>query len=553
VLCALVAAGALPALGAGLSTAVVGVVRDSRGTPQMGALVQLLAADSTVIAQAYTSLSGEFSFEHVIPGSYQMKATGTSFLPTLRENLRIRGSKTVVNLTLNTLFEAIQWLPAEPRSPDEPEDDWKWTLRSSTNRPLLRFLEDGPLVVVSGADSQSTPQLEARVAVSASSRQFGQSAVHSDFEVEHSRDDGGHLILRADVGPDVSRNDQYMVGYEQPLGPQREIRTMVAVQQTPNIQGQGGSQDFEAVIFRGAETVNLGPNITAAFGNQIQAVRGPNEVSNSSPFANLSWHSGGVVVAYSVATSPVVESADQIADSGTLAPQFSEVNGELRIEHGLHQEFRAEDDSTTLRALVAVYRDQIDNPIISGGGYPFSSDYAGGNLLYDPLGQVLRATGPDYSASGFRAEVDHKLADSSWVSLGYAQGIAIVSPVPSSNASVSQALAALNAQRSEAVTAAVSGKIFRNNTYVRASYRWQPAGTLTPVDLFDNSAQDAFLSLLIRQPIRCGKLLPNGTEALIAVRNLLAEGYRPFLTPDGSTLYFAQANRSIEGGLSFSF
>ena len=42
------------------------------------------------------------------------------FLPTLRENLRIRAnSKTVVNLTLNTLFEAIQWLPAEPRSPDE--------------------------------------------------------------------------------------------------------------------------------------------------------------------------------------------------------------------------------------------------------------------------------------------------------------------------------------------------------------------------------------------------------------------------------------------------
>ena len=37
------------------------------------------------------------------------------------------------------------------------------------------------------------------------------------------------------------------------------------------------------------------------------------------------------------------------------------------------------------------------------------------------------------------------------------------------------------------------------------------------------------------------------------VRNLLAEGYRPFLTRDGSTLYFAQDERSIQGGLSFSF
>lgn len=519
----------------------------------MGAMVQLMAANSTVIAQAYTSLNGAFSFEHVIPGTYTMKATGASFLPTLRENLRIRGNKTVVNITLNTLFEAIQWLPAQPRSPDEPADDWKWTLRSSSNRPLLRFLEDGPLVVVTGADSQTGPQLEARVIVSASSREFGQSAPHGAFEVEHSSASGGHLVLRAEVGPDVSHNDQYLAGYEQPLGPAREIRTVVAVQHTPNIQGQGGLQNFEAIILRGAESVNLGPNFTAAFGNQIQAVRGPNQITSSAPFANLAWHSGGASVTYSVATSPVVQSADTIADSATFAPQFSESGGVLRIQHGLHQEFRLEDDAPTLRALVAVYRDQINNPIIAGGGYPFISDYADGNLLFDPLGQVLRVTGPDYSSSGFRAEVERRVGESTWTSFGYTQGIAIVSPVPARQLSVTQALAALNAQRTEALNAAVGSKLHRTGTYVRASYRWQPAGTLTPVDLFDNPAQDAFLSLLIRQPIHCGRFLPNGTEALISVRNLLAEGYRPFLTPDGSTLYFAQADRAIQGGLSFSF
>jgi hypothetical protein len=39
----------------------------------------------------------------------------------------------------------------------------------------------------------------------------------------------------------------------------------------------------------------------------------------------------------------------------------------------------------------------------------------------------------------------------------------------------------------------------------------------------------------------------------VDVRNLLAEGYRPFLSNDGSVLYFAQASRAIEGGLSFNF
>ena len=134
-------AGFLPASAAPFPATVSGVVRDARGTPQMGAMVELLAADATVVARAYTNIRGAFAFDHVFPGTYQVKATGDSFLPTLREDLHLGSrSKLVVNLTLSTLFEAIQWLPAQPRSPDEPSDDWKWTLRSSSNRPLLRYL-----------------------------------------------------------------------------------------------------------------------------------------------------------------------------------------------------------------------------------------------------------------------------------------------------------------------------------------------------------------------------------------------------------------------------
>ena len=95
--------------------------------------------------------------------------------------------------------------------------------------------------------------------------------------------------------------------------------------------------------------------------------------------------------------------------------------------------------------------------------------------------------------------------------------------------------------------------LLRTGTGWQASYRWQPADTVTPVALYDSFGQGAYLNILIRQPVHCGHLLPNGTEALIDVRNLLAEGYRPFLTRDGSTLYFAQTERSIQGGLSFSF
>jgi outer membrane receptor protein involved in Fe transport len=76
---------------------------------------------------------------------------------------------------------------------------------------------------------------------------------------------------------------------------------------------------------------------------------------------------------------------------------------------------------------------------------------------------------------------------------------------------------------------------------------------VTAVDSFSTFGDQAFFSCLVRQPIRLSRGLPQGLEATIDVTNLLAQGYRPFLSADGRTLYFAQAPRTIQAGLSFSF
>ena len=44
-----------------------------------------------------------------------------------------------------------------------------------------------------------------------------------------------------------------------------------------------------------------------------------------------------------------------------------------------------------------------------------------------------------------------------------------------------------------------------------------------------------------------------GLEALLDMRNLLAEGYSPYILSDGSLLLFAQDQRSIRAGLAFTF
>src|ERR1019366_1462314 len=76
---------------------VSGVIRDSNGVPQMGAVVQLLRPDMSVLASAYTSNKGTYTFADILPGKYAIKAMGALFLPSLRENVRVRAN-TVVNL-----------------------------------------------------------------------------------------------------------------------------------------------------------------------------------------------------------------------------------------------------------------------------------------------------------------------------------------------------------------------------------------------------------------------------------------------------------------------
>ena len=56
----------------------------------------------------------------------------------------------------------------------------------------------------------------------------------------------------------------------------------------------------------------------------------------------------------------------------------------------------------------------------------------------------------------------------------------------------------------------------------------------------------------IRQPIRV-RHEGMGVEAVLDVRNLLAQGYRPYVSSDGTLLVFAQDQRSIGGGVAFTF
>src|SRR5262249_61805011 len=88
-----------------------------------------------------------------------------------------------------------------------------------------------------------------------------------------------------------------------------------------------------------------------------------------------------------------------------------------------------------------------------------------------------------------------------------------------------------------------------------ASYKGATGTTLSVVVAFNASPGKAvpYLSLFTRQPLPATSLIPAKMDALVDLRNLLAQGYLPVMGPDGRLVYLVQSARSLRGGVAFTF
>ena len=547
----LISLGSAPANGVTLGS-VSGSVRDSSGAAQIGAVVELLRPDLSVAATVFTDSKGRFSIPSVVPGKYALKAMGTSFLPSLRENLRVR-SNTVVNLTLNTLFEVMQWLPAEPRAANAQKDDWAWTLRSSANRPLLRWLEDGPLVVVTEGRGAS-PKLKARLMATGQEGTFGENGERFSASVEDTPSDSRELLARVDFSPNSDAGMESMLGFRQDLGFAGAVQSVAALSIRPEVDA-GAADGLEEAVMRTWETMNLGDTLQAEVGaTQVLARFGsnsPGTVAAALPFATVGMHNGPSAVRYRMTTMMPGAAHDE-TEAAAWMPEVLERNGRLALEHGLHQEIGWERHTDNSNMALLVYADHVVNPVIEGYDRAAQGS-ATPAALFDTASGLLHAAGPNYTTAGMQALLEHRLPHGNSVRLSYANGDALVMTASTRPMATAQILASAHAHRAQTYSLSLSGTLEGTNTQWRASYRWQPEDTVTRVAPFAIDAAEPFLNLHFRQPIRLRAEGDSHVEALIDLNNLLAEGYRPFLSSDGSMLVFAQDQRSVRGGLAFTF
>jgi hypothetical protein len=546
----LIGLGVAPLHGAS-PPSVSGVVRNSAGVPQIGAVVQLLRPDLSVVASVYTNSKGRFAFSTVSPGHYAVKAMGTSFLPSLRENVRVQAG-TVVNLTLSTLYEVMQWLPAQPRSADARKDDWAWTLRSAANRPLLRWLEDGPLVVVS--DGRSRPKLKARLLANGRAGTFGEDGQRIAMEIEDTPSDSRELLARVDFAPGTDASMESMLGFRQELGFAGSVQSLAAISIHPEVEG-AGAEGLDEATMRTWESMNMGDEFQAEAGAQQVVARfaqdSPNTIAAVLPFVSVSWRKGDSTVSYRLATSVPASQGLAETQAGAWLPAVTIRDGRLAIERGLHQEVAWERNTESSGMSVLFYSDTLNNPFIEGMAgrpTPISPD-----VLYDGSSGLFRASAPGYSSTGVVATVERRLPRGNHVRLSYANGDALVLSASEHPTPLNQLISTAHPHRAQMYALSLSGTLDGTGTRWRASYRWQPEDTVTRIAPYAADADEPYLNLHLRQPVFARRHSTRNLDAMIDLRNMLAQGQHPFVLTDGSLLLFAQEQRGITAGLAFTF
>jgi hypothetical protein len=544
----------------GLDSAVSGVVRDAKGTPQMGALVELLRADASVVVSTLTDTHGRYILPSVFPGRYELRATAAFFVPTRRSDLRLHaGTQAVVNLTMNSLFEAENWLPAQRRRSDEPADDWKWTLRSTANRPLLRLYDpQAGMEVSSSTERAPAASTQGQVALINGDGAFSDGGMHQVVVLNRTVEGGDGMVLRADFGEPqtglVGPSINVSTGYERRSAMGGATRLVTSYQSHPELT-DGFNPGLQVMQVASTEQLALGDAVLIDVGTLLEAEQLQATRLASEPYLRVSLKPGSdVVVEYRMATGRELQSSSDLDRLSMRMNALSDANGRPLLNTGRHQEISVSRKLNKTVVSVAVFSDRFDRGALAGSGLLSRTELQGSSMIEDPTTGTFHLAMAGYSGRGLSGSVMQPLTPSLSLWGEYDLGTALtINPGGDGTPTLAELQSNLSAHTTQAASAAVRGKILRSGTSMKAEYRWQPVRSLTQVNAYNTTEEEAYLSFYLRQRLHCGRLLPQGLDAVVEATNLLEQGYQPVLAPDGHTLFLAQIPRAVQGGLAFNF
>jgi len=288
----------LPAWAGERPGAISGYVRDASGIPQMGAVVEIAGSAARTLT-VFTDGAGFFSAADLLPGFYSVKVSAPSFLPALREKVGLHpGTSVHLNITLNTLLNAMRVGPLRGTADD---DDWKWTLRSVANRPVLRVFGDP-------AAEQQDHDVKASLSFLAGSAAGGYgsgSDMSTGFSVERSIFSAGRVGLSGNLGygdglPAAVLRAMYSHHLPDGSGPSMAVTMRRFAPSDPNLHYAA----LQALALNAGDDFTIGDVLELKFGSELQTIQFLGHMTAFRPYGSVDLHvSPNTVVEYDYTTS----------------------------------------------------------------------------------------------------------------------------------------------------------------------------------------------------------------------------------------------------------
>ena len=538
-----------------------GTIRDAQGRPQMGALVELFGPASSL--NALTDLQGHYRFRDVMPGIYQLRASATLYLPSVRRQLQLQfHGVSVVNLTLTGLFDESAWISTRTDRLNQ-KNDWSWTLRSPENRPMLRVIDND--MEAGLPNEQGLPSSETHVAATTtySSGVFGASGVGESFQVAHRSKNQRTIVgMRSERVKTETGSSASPIFFATSLRVEAadHTRSILAarVETFPQIWSSNAN-GLRMMELASAERLDIGEVAAVEVGNVTQMITSGRSTLIAHPFLHVATRPIlGWTANYAFATSPELSRLGDVDGDAQTAPTVVSTRTGVLTATGLHQQVGVHrtngralvrldyhHDMTRRTAVPGVLTSQRPIPDIAAQAL---SSSANPPTAYDRSSDLIRIFAPGYSADGFDVGTELRLSPLFSASGTYLRsgGVSLL------RASGGTEGTGFSVKQSQAFLVVVESKSKRTGTRVSGSYRWQPSRTMSVVAPYVMPGTEPYLGFHLRQSLPVSRSSSVRIDMALDADDLLGEGYQNYVLA-GQSATLASAVRTIRAGVTFSY
>jgi hypothetical protein len=563
-ICVSVGASVAAAQPKSVSGKLAGVVRDTAGTPQMGASVEVIPEATGILSTVdlLTNTQGIFRGERLAPGFYTVRVTLAGFLPSLEQHVRITANlTTVVRIQLESMFTSLEQLRRQPSSVNIETDDWKWVLRSaSVARPVLQWIDednaDPAAARAKSRRSQPHMQLEfTEGALRPGSVSNLASSPATAFAFEQQLGGTSRLVVAGQMSHEDEASAGGIATIWLPTGSLGAGPHTALVMREARLGPAGPT--FRGVRIDQGGTLALGDRVALRYGDEYVLVGLGTAASSMRPRLELDTHisemwRAALIYASEPGAPGALEPGE--GEQGSLTAALNELDafpallwrrGHPALQGGMHEELAAERKlGANGKLQIAAFHDDNRHVAVFGRGNnlpaaDYFQDYFSNGFAYD---------GGSSSSWGGRVAFRQKLDGDVELTTVYSFAGALV-PGEAADEVLRDDLR--TASRHSLGTS-ISARVPRLGTKMNVGYKWINGATVTRVDSYGESLfqLEPYMHVGVRQALP--KFGPGRWEAIADCNNLLAQGYLTLNSRDGHTV-LVPAFRSFRGGLSLQF